>query len=112
MKLDLDALDKFTDKNDVLAELRKPVKATPTARRVMRQGRGIPQPVTITFTVHGHHAPALRSAIMEISNEVGGRLEGMYRHSREHALTRAACALGVLRAAICKQVPTGDADYE
>lgn len=67
--------------------------------------------VTISFQVHEAHAPALRSAVEEISNEIGGRLEGMYRYDQEEALTAAAVALGTLRAAVDALVPAGDPNY-
>lgn len=57
------------------------------------------------------HAPALRSAIEEISNEVGGRLMGQHAFAKEQALTDAMIGLGVLRAAINKVVPAGDPHY-
>lgn len=67
--------------------------------------------VTITFTVPREIAPALKSAIEEKSNLVGEKLEGIALFAVEDARTRAARALGVLRAAITAQVPEGDPDY-
>jgi hypothetical protein len=67
--------------------------------------------VTITFSVPDEAAPALRSAVEEISNEVGGRLEGSHRYDKEEALTRAAVALGKLRAAVNRAIPEGDQNY-
>jgi hypothetical protein len=67
--------------------------------------------IRITFEVPESMAPALRSAIEEISNEVGGRLEGAHRFNREDALTRAAVALGIRRRAVNKVVPAGDKGY-
>jgi hypothetical protein len=69
------------------------------------------QLIRISFDVHTEHAPALRSAVEEISNELGGRLEGMYTFPVEMALTNAVIALGTLRAAVCAKIPAGDANY-
>lgn len=107
--------------HSVDAEIPAPTYRSKTARLTLlqgglapnhRQSSGRARPmVRITFDVLDEHAPALRSAIEEISNEVGGRLEGLHRYSKEHALTKAAVALGTLRAAICKVVAAGDPTY-
>lgn len=67
--------------------------------------------VEIRFDVSAEVAPALRSAIEEISNDIGGRLTGSYRHSREQALTDAAIGLAALRKALFAVVPAGDVNY-
>lgn len=82
--------------------------------------------VEITFAVNEDALPSLYSAIEEISNEVGARLEAPHRYEREDALTRAARGLGALRAGIAKahrelarqypkdkrwQSPLGDKDF-
>lgn len=72
---------------------------------------GRPVTLKITFSVSTEHAPALKSAIDEISNVVGGRLEGAHSFAKEQALTDAAVALGSLRHAIAEKVPKGDAFY-
>jgi DNA replication initiation complex subunit (GINS family) len=56
--------------------------------------------------------PALRSALEELNNTVGERLASVHKFDREDALTRAATALGTLRAAINAVVPEGDPHYE
>ena len=56
--------------------------------------------------------PALRSAIEDISNEIGGRLEGIHQYTKEDALTEAATALGPLRAAVNAVIPVGHVDHE
>lgn len=56
--------------------------------------------IEVVFTVHEETLPALYSAIEEISNEVGARLEAPHRYDREDALTFAARSLGQLRAGI------------
>jgi hypothetical protein len=86
---------------------RKNPPPTPASVR----GRPKPRTLRITFEISSEHGPALRSAIEEISNEIGGRLEGAYRFAREDALTYAATALGSLRAAINEKVPEGSKDY-
>ena len=65
----------------------------------------------ICFDVAPNHAPALRSAVEEIRNEVGGRLEGAHRYAKQDALTYAATALGSLFAAIARKVSAGDPNY-
>jgi hypothetical protein len=67
--------------------------------------------VKICFDVAPNHAPALRSAVEEIRNEVGGRLEGQHRYAKQDALTYAAVALGSLFAAITRKVTAGDPGY-
>lgn len=80
------------------------------------KGAGLVRPavqgeITISFTVPADRAPALRSAVEEISNEVGGRLEGRHTYAKEQALTDAAIGLGRLRAAVNKAVPAEDPHY-
>lgn len=72
-----------------------------------RSGRN----VEITFSVPEEISPALRSAVDEISTTVGRRLEGSYSFAREQALTDAAEALGVLRAAVNRKIPKEDRYY-
>jgi hypothetical protein len=67
--------------------------------------------LTITLQVPVEISPALRSAVEEISYIVGQRLEGSYSFAREQALTDAAEALGIVRAAVNKQVPKEDSHY-
>ena len=65
----------------------------------------------ITFRVPVEIAPALRSAVEEISYIVGQRLEGSYSFAREQALTDAAEGLGALRAAVNKLISREDSHY-
>lgn len=82
--------------------------------------------VEVRFVVHEEVLPALYSAVEEITNEIGGRLEAPHRYAREDALTRAARALGPLREGIATahrslasqrpndkrwRSPLGDPDY-
>lgn len=76
-----------------------------------RQYHGHARMIRISFEVREEHAPALRSAVEEISNEIGGRLEGPHAFAKEEALTNAAIALGALRAAVNAKVPAGDPYY-
>ena len=76
-----------------------------------RSKPAVKEPITFTFTVPYEHCAALRSAIDEISNEVGGRLEGPHAYDTEQALTHAACALGALRAEVFRKVPAGSKHY-
>lgn len=73
--------------------------------------RGKPVTLEVAFKVSSEHAPALKSAIEEISNIVGSRLEGSHAFAKEQALTDAAVALGALRRAITEKVPRGDIFY-
>lgn len=66
---------------------------------------------TFTFTISDKHAPALRSAIDELSGLIGSRLEGQHRFAKETALTDAAIGIGKLRASVFAQVPKGDPNY-
>lgn len=56
--------------------------------------------------------PALRSAMEDITNEIGGRLEGIHKYEKEEALTEAAIATNALRAAVNQVVPAGHEDHE
>lgn len=67
--------------------------------------------VRISFEVPMQVAPALRSAVEEISNTIGGRLEQSFSFATEQAFTDAAIGLGALRAAVCARVPAGDPAY-
>lgn len=73
--------------------------------------RGSDVAKTFTFTISDEHAPALRSAIDELSSLIGSRLEGQHRFAKETALTDAAITVGALRAAVFAQVPKGDPNY-
>ena len=66
---------------------------------------------TASKEIRLEEAPALRSALDEIRNEVGGRLAGSHRFPKEAALTRAVSALGRLAAAVNAVVPEEDPDY-
>lgn len=70
-----------------------------------------PPPVTVSFEIGIRFLPALKSAIEEISEKVGHRLESPKKFSEEDALTYAALGLSVLRAAITKHVQHGSPNY-
>jgi hypothetical protein len=67
---------------------------------------------TATAEIPTAFGPALRSAIEDISNTIGGRLVSDLKFSLEDALTEAAMALAPLRVAINQIVPEGHEDYE
>lgn len=67
--------------------------------------------IVLTVRVPVEIAPALRSAVEEISYIVGQRLEGSYSFAREQALTDAAEALGAVRAEVNKKIPKEDTHY-
>ena len=56
--------------------------------------------IEVRFIVHDDTLPALYSAIEEISNSVGARMQEPHAYKTEDALTRASRALGPLRAGI------------
>lgn len=62
--------------------------------------------------IPAEHGPALHSAIQEIRNELGGRVEGQFCFKKEHALTRASSAVGLVAAALNHVAPEEDPDYE
>lgn len=68
--------------------------------------------VRITFEVPDDMAPALRSVVEEMSNEIGERCAGTFRYGKEGAITRAAACCGILRAAVNAKVAAGDPEYE
>jgi hypothetical protein len=65
----------------------------------------------ICFEVATQHGPALRSALEEIANILGHRLESPHRYDKEETLTRAAVGVNTLRAAVTREVPKADPDY-
>jgi hypothetical protein len=83
--------------------------APPRPSQLARRGSG--DKVRVTFEVYAEFAPALRSAIEEISNDIGARLTGSHRFAKEQALTDAAVALAALRVAVFAAVPEGDPNY-
>lgn len=56
--------------------------------------------------------PALRSTMLEHSNELGERSTGSFGYDKEDALMRAIAAFNTLRAAINEVVTTDDPFYE
>lgn len=62
--------------------------------------------------VHDEHAPAFRSAIEEIAEEIAGRLEGMHSFAQEQALTDALVPIHNLRAQVFQTVAAGDPHYK
>ena len=68
--------------------------------------------VEVTFSVPEFAAPAVRSAIEDISNQIGARLEGTHSNSNTQALTDAAIGLGRLRAALTKAIPKASPYYD
>lgn len=66
---------------------------------------------TVTFQIHDEHAPAFRSFVEEMCNEIGGRLEGSHKFVKETALTAAAITANALRTAVTAVVPKGDPHY-
>lgn len=92
-----------------------PVERTPSPRRdigsVEPKRPPAPGKIRITFEVYEEFAPALRSAVEEISNDIGARLTGSHRFAKEQALTDAAVSLGALRAAVFARIPAGDPNY-
>ena len=67
--------------------------------------------IIISFRVPVEIAPALRSAVEEISYILGQRLEGSYSFAREQALTDAVEGIGALRAAVNKKISREDSHY-
>lgn len=65
----------------------------------------------ITFEVADEHAPALRSAVEELSNLLGTRLEGAHSFAKEQALTDATICVGTMRAAVNRVIAKGDPNY-
>ena len=55
---------------------------------------------TATADIPSEFGPSLRSAIQEIRDTLGGRVEGMFSFKKEHSLSRAVTAVGRLAAAL------------
>lgn len=75
--------------------------------------RGLPpgERITLEVSVLTDHAPALRSLVMEISDELAERACGSYEHAHEAAVTRALIAVAALRASVCAAIASEDSDY-
>lgn len=65
-----------------------------------------------TTEIPDEFAPAFRSFVEEMRNELGERLSGIHRYEKEDALTRAMAAVGAFAALINAIIPEGDKDYE
>lgn len=65
----------------------------------------------ITIRIPDSHGPAFKSAVDEMSDTLGTRLESQHRFDKEEALTHAAASFGVLRAAVSEQVAEGNRYY-
>lgn len=68
--------------------------------------------VEIVIRVHDEHAPAFRSAVEEMANELGGRVEGMHSFAQEQALTDALIAIGALKTETFRRIPKGDPHFK
>jgi hypothetical protein len=65
-----------------------------------------------TADIPSEHGPSLRSAVNEIRNTLGGRVEGAFSFKKEHSLTKAGSAMGRMAAALNLVIPEDDPDYE
>jgi hypothetical protein len=66
------------------------------------------KPVTITFDVPAHLAPALRAAVELVSDHVGEKMTGPMESRKTQSYTNACIALGLLRKAVTVAVPISD----
>lgn len=66
---------------------------------------------TITANIPSSQAPAFRSALDEMRNELGGRASGAHKYAKEDALTRAVASVGQFAAALNYVIPEGDPNY-
>lgn len=82
------------------------------AARARERERKTGQYVRIIADIPLEVAPALRSALEEERNAVGGRLEGHFSYAREQALTDAVRGLGVLAKAVNACIPAGDPYFD
>jgi len=67
--------------------------------------------IEVVIRVPVEIAPALRSAVEEISTTVGQRLESKHSFAKEQALTDAAEALLIVRKAVYSKIPKEDQYY-
>jgi hypothetical protein len=76
------------------------------------RSKPVPKPPrTFTFTVDDEFCSALKSAVDDISEQIGRKLEGPKAYDTERALTHAAVAVARLRAAVNAQGTVGAKDY-
>lgn len=68
-------------------------------------------PRVFTFSVPDQFCTALKSAVDDLSEQIGAKLEGPKPYDTEQALTHAAIGVGALRAAVNAQVKAGAKDY-
>jgi hypothetical protein len=68
--------------------------------------------IKVVFEVPDEHGPTLRSAVEELRNRIGTRIENnIYLHPVELSLTRAASVVGIMAAAVNAKVEDEDPDY-
>lgn len=65
----------------------------------------------IAFDLSPELAPAFRAAVEDFSATVAARLTKPHQAPTERAITQAVAAIGVLRAAVCAQVPKRSERY-
>lgn len=65
----------------------------------------------VSVLIADDHAPALRSALDELRNTIGGKLTDSHLFAREDALTRASIAVATLAAGVNQVVLKEDPDY-
>jgi hypothetical protein len=68
-------------------------------------------PRVFTFAVPDMFCTAFKSAVDDLSDQIGAKLEGPKPYDTEQALTHAAIAVAALRAAVNAQVKAGAKDY-
>lgn len=90
--------------------VRAPFPAPNTTTSV-RQSASSARVIRISFDVHEFHAPALRSAVEALKNEIGQQLTGPSSYAREQALTDAAIGVGAFLAALVAKGVEEDPHY-
>jgi hypothetical protein len=71
-----------------------------------------PKPPRIfTFSVPDPFCTAFKSAVDDLSDRIGAKLDGPKPYDTERALTHAAIGVAALRAAVNAQVKAGAKDY-
>lgn len=107
----MDSLTLASAKNMAVPPSMRSGRRRPRTTSSTRQEPGNVDRLRITIEVAPEHAPALKSAVDEISAIIGTRLESPHSFFREQALTSAAICVAGLRAAVNAQVRAGDPHY-
>jgi hypothetical protein len=100
--------DFLVDRNAPAARYRPRVTAAPSTHRQSATNPGLTR---ITFEIYTEHAPAFRSAVEQLKNDIGGQLEKKQPYDKDTAYVAASICVSKLLAATVAVVPKADPAY-